>query len=68
VLITVVVCLQEWIENPGGIFRDERGTRWHFVRDTAVSWFVPTVSVTAPLGLGAALVRSLLRRPARRPG
>ncbi len=40
--VTLVITTWEWLENPGGIFRDETGTRWSFVADTAVSWFVPT--------------------------
>ncbi len=40
--VTLVIVIWEWLENPGGIFRDESGTRWEFILDTAVSWFVPT--------------------------
>jgi len=42
-VITFAVCLWEWIENPGGIFHGPDGTRWGFVLDTAISWFVPTL-------------------------
>jgi hypothetical protein len=52
-LVTLVMCVWEWLENPGGIFRDASGTHWHFVYDTAVSWFVPVfgwVSILAALG------------------
>lgn len=45
-LVTVIVVIWEWLENPGGIFRDATGTQWGFVFDTAVSWFVPTVLYT----------------------
>jgi hypothetical protein len=40
--VTFVVCLWEWIENPGGIFHNAEGTNWQFVFDTAVSWALPT--------------------------
>lgn len=41
-IVTVVICVREWIENPGGIFRGDDGTNWSFVFDTATSWLVPT--------------------------
>ena len=40
--VTLVICVWEWIENPGGIFRGNAGTNWDFVFDTAVSWLIPT--------------------------
>ena len=40
--VTLVICLWEWIENPGGIFRGDDGTNWGFVFDTAISWLIPT--------------------------
>ena len=50
---TVVIVVWEWLENPGGIFRNADGTNWEFVLETAASWLVPTfVYVTA---LAAAL-------------
>ena len=41
-VVTVVVVIWDWLENPGGIFHSEIGTNWKFVFDTAISWFVPT--------------------------
>ena len=52
-LVTLIMCVWEWLENPGGIFRDASGTHWNFVYDTAVSWFVPVfgwVTILAALG------------------
>lgn len=40
--VTAVICVWEWIENPGEIFRGDNGTNWGFVFDTAISWLVPT--------------------------
>lgn len=40
--VTLVICVWEWIENPGGIFRGADGTNWGFVFDTAISWLLPT--------------------------
>lgn len=42
-LVTLVVTVWEWIENPGGIFRGTEGTNWKFVLETASSWLVPTL-------------------------
>ena len=41
-MVTAIVVVWEWVENPGGIFRTEIGTNWQFILDTAISWFVPT--------------------------
>ena len=41
-LVTLVITIWEWIENPGGIFHGTEGTNWNFVFDTAISWLVPT--------------------------
>ena len=57
--ITVIVTVWEWLENPGGIFRDANGTNWHFIYDTAVSWFVPVFGWVA---IGAALAHLLWTR------
>jgi hypothetical protein len=40
--VTVIIVVWEWLENPGGIFRTADGTNWAFVRDTALSWLIPT--------------------------
>ncbi len=42
IVLTLIIVIWEWLENPGGIFHDQQGTNWHFVYDTAISWFVPT--------------------------
>jgi hypothetical protein len=46
-VLTVFISVREWFDNPGGIFRDENGTNWSFVFETATSWFVPTFLYTA---------------------
>lgn len=40
--VTLIICVWEWVENPGGIFRGDDGTNWSFVFDTAISWLIPT--------------------------
>ena len=51
-IVTVIVVIWEWVENPGGIFRSPGGTNWQFVLDTAISWIVPTfVYVTLMVSL-----------------
>ena len=42
-IVTIIVVVGEWVDNPGGIFRSDAGTHWPFVADTAISWFVPTL-------------------------
>ena len=42
IVVTIAVCIWEWVENPGGIFHNTEGTNWQFVFETAVSWFIPT--------------------------
>lgn len=59
VTVAAVMCVWEWLENPGGIFHDADGTNWGFVYDTATSWFVPTVSPSVVL---ATVAHYLYRR------
>ena len=40
-LLTSIICLWEWWENPGGIFHHNGVTRWDRLAETAISWFVP---------------------------
>ena len=54
VIVTLVMVTWEWLENPGGIFRNAEGTNWSFILDTAVSWFVPTL-------VYAAIIASVLK-------
>jgi len=52
-LSALIFTVWDWLENPGGIFRDSSGTNWNFVYDTAASWFLPTfldVTVIASAG------------------
>ena len=42
VIVTLVVTVSDWVENPSGIFHGPDGTNWQFVYDTAASWFLPT--------------------------
>jgi hypothetical protein len=51
--VTLVMITWEWLENPGGIFRNDQGTNWQFMFDTAISWFVPTLiygTIVASIG------------------
>jgi hypothetical protein len=41
-IVTLSVTTWEVIQNPGGIFRGPEGMNWGFIRDTAVSWLLPT--------------------------
>lgn len=60
-VITLIVVLWEWLENPGGIFRNDQGTNWQFMFDTTISWFVPVFFCTAIVALIARLAWSAIR-------
>jgi len=65
VAVTLIVVVWEWLENPGGIFRNETGTNWGFVLDTATSWLIPTFIYAAVIASVAHLGWSAIKR--RRP-
>ena len=65
-IVTVIVVIWEWRENPGGIFHSETGTNWEFVVDTAVSWFVPTFVYVAFIASGLHLAWSAVRKRRRK--
>ncbi|MEQ8859701.1 MAG: hypothetical protein RIC56_13735 [Pseudomonadales bacterium] len=64
-VVTLIVTVWEWLENPSGIFHDADGTRWSFVFDTALSWFVPTFLWAGGIAALAYAVAALLRRRRR---
>jgi hypothetical protein len=64
-VVTVVVVIWEWLENPGGIFRNELGTNWLFIYDTAISWFVPTFIYLAVIASAVHLTWWIVRRRGR---
>jgi hypothetical protein len=41
VAVASVVSFLDWQANPSGIFHDDSGTNWRFVRETWFSWFAP---------------------------
>ena len=51
-LVGAAMTFADWQLNPAGIFHGPDGTNWGFVRDTFISWFLPTL----PVALIAALV------------
>ncbi len=65
IAVTSFVTIWEWLENPGGIFRDEEGTNWRFVYDTAISWFVPTLLQATPLAVLTCLLWARVRHGPR---
>ena len=42
-VLALVMTYADWRLNPGGIFHGEEGTNWVIVRETIISWFVPTI-------------------------
>ncbi len=65
-VLTIIVTVWEWIENPGGIFRDAAGTNWQFIFDTAISWFVPTFIGIGLVATAGHLLWSLARKRGRK--
>lgn len=63
--VTLIMVVWEWLEKPGGIFRNETETNWGFVLDTAISWLVPTFIYAAVIASVAHLAWSAITR--RRP-
>jgi hypothetical protein len=41
ILITLIFTLLDWVRNFSEVFRDQSGTHWPMVYETAISWFVP---------------------------
>ena len=46
-----VMTYADWRLNPAGIFHGEQGTNWTFVRETFISWFVPTIPAAVILAI-----------------
>ena len=64
-VVTLIVVVWEWLENPGGIFHNENETNWGFVIDTAISWFVPTFIHFAVIASIGHLLWSAIRKRRR---
>ncbi|MBW3139204.1 hypothetical protein [Ferrimonas balearica] len=60
--LALLMALWDWWENPGGIFRSDRGTQWHFVWDTFISWFAPTTLSFGLTGAGVMMARQWWRQ------
>lgn len=60
--ITVTVLIWEWLENPGGIYRNATGTNFGIVFETAISWLVPVFLGTVVIATIAHLLWSGIRR------
>ena len=56
-IVTLIIVVWEWLENPGRIFHNKDGTNWHFIYETGISWFIPAFIYIA---LIAAIVHLLL--------
>ena len=41
IVVAAAMSIADWRLNPGGIFRDELGTDWAVVMETALSWLWP---------------------------
>lgn len=67
-VVALGVTLLEWYENPGGIFRGDTGTQWHYVWETAWSWFAPTFLYGVAIAWLAQLVYAGYKRTRGRMG
>lgn len=61
-IITVTVLIWEWLENPGGIYRNATGTNFGIVFETAISWIVPVFLSTFAIATIVHLLWSGIRR------
>ena len=59
-VLAMVMTYADWRLNPAGIFRTDAGTDWAIVRETLVSWFVP--SIPAAVILSVAILYLVLPR------
>lgn len=64
-VLSIVFTGWNWIENPGGIFRDDTGVSWDIVADTAMSWLVPAFWYSFPV---ASIFHFFVRRLIERRG
>lgn len=61
--VAAVMAYLDWRLNPSGIYRDETGTHWDFVFETAWSWFLPVALIASA---GAIVVHSWISRAFRK--
>lgn len=61
-LLTLIITLWEWLENPSGIFHNQNGTNWRFVFDTSISWFIPTFINVVLIAAAGHLLFSFIKR------
>lgn len=61
-VLTLIITVWEWIENPSGIFHDQTGTNWSFVYDTAISWFIPTFIQVSIISAVVHIIFSIFNR------
>ncbi|MDA0682956.1 MAG: hypothetical protein O2797_05265 [Bacteroidetes bacterium] len=70
IMVSSVVTVMQWWDNPGDVFHSVDGTNWPFVWDTWLSWFSPTLlwSVGIALAFMAAMAGlASIRQPASAP-
>ncbi len=58
-LVSIPITIADWRLNPAGIFRNDEGTNWTIVAETAISWFWPVALVAL---VTTVVVHSLLIR------
>ena len=63
-LVAAPITFMEWLDNPGGVYRNAQGTIWAHVGETLWSWFWPFVLLVTPVAVAVSAWR--LRRAAGR--
>ncbi|MBY6185701.1 hypothetical protein KUV89_03480 [Marinobacter hydrocarbonoclasticus] len=61
-MLSGLMAIWDWCENPGGIFRSVSGTQWHYVWGTFISWLGPTLPSFGMTGAGVLLARQWWRQ------
>ena len=67
-VLTLSMTIHDWYENPGGVFRTDGVTHWHFVWDTAWSWFAPAFFYAVVIAWLAQIIYAGYKRTRERMG
>ena len=66
-VLTLIVTLWDWLENPSQIFHGAGGTHWGVVAETALSWFLPTLFYAVLVAWCGTFLVSITRKTLQKP-
>jgi len=66
-VLTLIVTLWDWLENPSQIFHGAEGTHWGVVAETALSWFLPTLLYAVLIAWCGTFLVSIARKNLQKP-